>query len=152
MTSDPRPLRGYAVLLSGYVAAGTGLTFVLRRRQTPVEQLTWRELALYGLAVEHLSRLVTKDSVTGVLRSPFTSFKEPAGEGEVNEEVTGDGLRHAIGELLTCPFCAAQWISTALIAGRSLVPRFTGGVVAICAVARVSDHLQLAYGLLKNQQ
>jgi hypothetical protein len=67
------------------------------------------DLLLYGLATEHLSRIITKDSVTAVLRAPFTHFKGAVGEGEVNEDVVGKGFRHAVGELLTCPFCAAQW-------------------------------------------
>lgn len=61
------------------------------------------DLLLYGLATEHLSRLVTKDLVTSVLRSPFTGFEGTAGEGEVNKAAKGHGTRHAVGELLTCP-------------------------------------------------
>lgn len=44
-----------------------------------------------ALATAHLSRLITKDSVTSVLRAPFARFEEPAGEGEVNEEAVGSG-------------------------------------------------------------
>jgi hypothetical protein len=70
------------------------------------------DLLLYALATEHLSRVITKDSLTSVLRSPFTRFKEPAGEGEVNEDAIGTGARHAVGELFTCPFCMAQGVAT----------------------------------------
>jgi hypothetical protein len=56
------------------------------------------KLPLYALATEHISRLITKDSITAVLRSPFTLFEEAAGEGEVNEEVVGEGWPHAVGE------------------------------------------------------
>ena len=108
-------------------------------------------LVLYALATEHLSRVITKDSVTSVLRAPFTRFKEPAGEGEVNEEVVGQGARHAIGELLTCPFCAAQWVATGLVAGSVAAPTLTTAVISVSAAARASDYLQLLYGVLRER-
>jgi hypothetical protein len=86
-----------------------------------------------------------------VLRVPFARFEEPAGVGEVNEKVVGTGVRHAVGELLTCPFCAAQWVATALVAGRIAAPNLTAAVVTVSAVARLSDFLQLAYGLAHQQ-
>ena len=109
------------------------------------------DLALYGLATEHLSRLITKDSVTAVLRAPFTEFNEPAGEGEVNEEVTGHGTRHAVGELVTCPFCIAQWVATGLVAGRVAAPNLTKAIVTISATARLSDYLQLLYAYCRQK-
>jgi hypothetical protein len=110
------------------------------------------DLLRYGLATEHLSRLITKDSVTAVLRAPFIRFKEPAGEGEVNEEVVHEGVGHAIGELLTCPFCAAQWVATGLVAGSVMAPALTTAVVSVSAAARASDYLNLLYGLLREKQ
>jgi hypothetical protein len=130
------------------VAAG-GLALALRKRAPGVRRFDAMDLALYGLATEHLSRLITKDSVTAVLRAPFTEFKEPAGEGEVNEEVVGHGTRHAIGELLTCPFCSAQWVATALVAGRVAAPNLTRAVVSVSAAARFSDYLQLLYAFCR---
>jgi hypothetical protein len=149
---DPRPLSGYAVLIGTYSAFAGALIVGLRHKRERVRSLSMRELVLLGLATEHLSRLVTKDSVTAVLRSPFTEFKEPAGEGEVNEEVTGTGLTHALGELLTCPFCVAQWFATALVAGQVAAPSLTTAVVSVSAAARVSDYLQLLYGILRERQ
>lgn len=149
---DPRPLTGYAALLAlygGIVAAGT---LGLRRRRDRVQAMTPMDVALMGLATAHLSRLITKDSVTSVLRRPFARFEEPAGEGEVNEEVVGGGVRHAVGELLTCPFCAAQWVATALVAGRVGAPNLTTAVVSVAAVARLSDYLQLLYGMARAAQ
>lgn len=149
--SDPRPLSGYAKLIAVY-GIGTGaLALALRKRRGQVRQLDLMDLALYGLATEHLSRLITKDSVTSVLRAPFTEFKEPAGEGEVNEEAVGHGIRHAVGELITCPFCAAQWVATALVAGRLAAPNLTKAVVAVSAIARLSDYLQLLYAFCREQ-
>lgn len=147
--SDPRPLAGYAVLLASYGGMAACLTIAIRRRSDQVKPLRYGELLLFGLATQHISRILTKDSVTSVLRAPMVSFDGPAGDGEVNEQVIGDGLRHAAGELMTCPFCLAQWVATALVAGRALAPTVTSGIVAVSAVARISDYLQLAYDGMK---
>lgn len=147
---DPRPLRGYAVLLGTYSLAGAGAVVLLRGRRERVRRLDLRTLVLTGLATEHLSRLIAKDSILAILRAPFTQFVEPTGEGEVNEEVAGDGLRQAVGELITCPFCLAQWIATALVAGAVAAPNFTAALTTVCALARTSDYLQLLYDHLKN--
>lgn len=148
---DPRPLGGYAKLLAVYGGASAGLAFLLRRRAGRLPTLGPMDLVLYGLATEHLSRLLTKDSVTAVIRAPFTEFESPAGEGEVNEAVVGRGTQHAVGELLTCPFCVAQWIATGLFAGSVAAPALTRAIVSISAAARVSDYLQLLYAYARHR-
>lgn len=148
---DPRPITGYAALLSVYGGIVGVSAVALRRRRQAARRMSPMDLLLMGLATAHLSRTITKDSVTSVLRLPFARFEEPAGEGEVNEEVVGTGFRHAVGELLTCPFCAAQWVATGLVVGRMAAPNLTAAVVAVSAVARTSDFLQLLYGLARSQ-
>lgn len=150
-TRDPRPLVGYAKILAVYGLVSTGLAVGLRKRSAHVQSLSWRNLVLYGLATEHWSRVLTKDSVTSVLRAPFTEFKGTAGEGEVNEEVVGHGTHHAIGELLTCPFCVAQWVATGLVAGSVAAPSLTTAVVSVSAAARLSDYLQLLYAFCREK-
>ena len=150
-SSDPRPLGGYAMVLGAYGLAAGGLAVALRKRVPSLRRLDAMDLLLYGLATEHLTRLITKDSVTAVLRAPFTKFKEPAGDGEVNEDAIGHGTRHAVGELLTCPFCSAQWVATALVAGRIAAPNLTRAVVSVSAAARLSDYLQLLNAFFRRQ-
>ena len=148
---DPRPLKSYAGIMASYGALTVLLTLVLRRRRFGVRPLSPWNFALYALAAEHISRLISKDSVTSPVRKPFTEFKEPAGEGEVNEEVIGSGLRLAIGELLTCPFCLDQWVATGLVAGGVAAPTVTTAVVSVSAVARTADYLHLLYGLFRER-
>jgi hypothetical protein len=148
---DPRPLAGYAGLIASYGVLTGALTLALKRKRSDLRPLGPMNLVLYALATEHLSRLITKDSVTAVLRAPFTAFKEPAGEGEVNEDVIGHGARHAVGELLTCPFCAAQWVATGLVAGSLAAPTLTTAVISVSAAARASDYLQLLYGIMRQK-
>jgi hypothetical protein len=141
-----RPIGGYAVLLSTYGSLTALLAWVARRRKASW-QPTPIDVVELGVATHKLSRLITKDTVTAIVRAPFTTFEEPSGDGEVREEVRGTGLRHAAGELLTCPFCIAVWVATALAFGLLLVPRFTRVVLAVlCAVAG-SDYLQMTYAI-----
>jgi hypothetical protein len=147
--NDPRPLGGYVVLMTVYALLVGLLVFLLRSRRGRLEPMRIKDLLLMGLATQHLSRLITKDSVLSPVRKPFTRLVEPAGEGEVNEEVVGNGLRHAIGELISCPFCAAQWVATGLVAGSVGAPEATRAGIAVLATAQVSDYLQLAYGVLR---
>ena len=131
----------------------TGATVVaLRNRRERVRTPRAMELALLALATQHLSRLISKDGVTAPLRAPFTEFEGPAGAGEVNERVVGTGLRHAVGELLSCPFCLAQWVATALVAGEVGAPRLGAAAVTTLAVAQMSDYLQLGYAALRHRQ
>jgi hypothetical protein len=146
---EPRPLRGYAAALAAYgglVAAATTAA-LLRGRRLPETPTPW-DVALLGVATHRLSRTLSKDAVTSPLRAPFTRYVGPQGNAELHEEVRGSGVRHAVGELLTCPFCLAQWIATGLGTGLVLAPRPTRLVAGIMSAVAVSDWLQLAYARL----
>lgn len=149
---DPRPLKSYAVMLGMYAGLTGASVYALRNRGDRVKRLGAVELATLGLATQHLTRLISKDAVTAPLRAPFTEFEGAAGEGEVNERVTGTGLKHAIGELLACPFCLGQWAATGLVAGSVAAPRLGTAAVTTLAAAQLSDYLQLAYAALRHRQ
>jgi hypothetical protein len=149
-STEPRPLRGYSVLLSTYGLAASLTAWRLRSRRAQFHGLGLRRFIVLALATQHLSRLIAKDSITAPLRAPFTRFIDAAGEGEVNEEVIGTGVRHAIGELISCPYCIGQWVASGLVAGMVAAPEATEAFATISALARVSDYLQLAYDRLKS--
>lgn len=142
-----RPLGGYLVLLSIYGTIHAGLGTLARRRSALPERFSAGDLALLAVGTHKLSRLITKDSVTAVFRAPFTTYVEPSGEGEVHEEVRGEGVRHAAGELVTCPFCIAVWVATLLAYGLVLAPRATRLVASILTAVTASDYLQMAYAI-----
>jgi hypothetical protein len=142
---EERPVGGYSLLMSVYAALTLLFGLVVRRKRALPDRIGAGDLALVAVATHKLSRLVTKDTVLAPVRAPFTEFKEAAGSGEVNEEVRGTGLRHAIGELVTCPFCIAVWVSTALAFGLVLAPRATRLVASVLTAVTASDFLQLAY-------
>jgi hypothetical protein len=143
---EHRPLAAYAGLTAAFGVTLAGALAGLRAggRELP-ESLSAGDLALAGIATHKVSRLLAKDKVTSFIRAPFTRYKEPAGHGELEEAPRGTGARYAIGELLVCPYCLAQWIAAGFAVGMVAAPRTTRLVAGIYAAETVSDFLQLAY-------
>ena len=59
----------------------------------------------------------------------------------------GSPTRHAIGELLSCPFCLAVWVATGLTGGLVLAPRLTRLVATALTAVAASDFLQMGYAV-----
>ncbi|MGH9296628.1 MAG: DUF1360 domain-containing protein [Acidimicrobiales bacterium] len=144
--TEDRPLGGYLALLATYGSLVGALSGVVRWRGRELpEGFSGRDLALMTVATHKVARIVTRDPVTSPFRAYFTQFEGATGEGEIAESVRGRGLRHAIGELLTCPFCVAQWIATLFAFGLVLSPRVTRFAASLFAMLTGSDLLQIAY-------
>ena len=143
---EERPLVAYGALTATFGASLAASLALLRAsgRELP-ERTRATDLLLLGVATHKLSRLVTKDRVTSFVRAPFTRYQEPAGHGEVDEQPRGSGIRLALGELLVCPYCVAQWIAGGLVLGLVAAPRTTRFIAGIYVTETVSDVLQLAY-------
>ncbi|MFZ1927174.1 MAG: DUF1360 domain-containing protein [Solirubrobacteraceae bacterium] len=147
-----RPLGSYAIVTSVYGAGVAGSLIALRARdRTLPERLTTRDALLIGIATHKLSRLIAKDKVTSFIRAPFTRFQEASGQGEVEEEPCGHGLQLAVGELLVCPYCLAQWVATGLTLGLIGAPRLTRLISTVFVAHTISDFLQLAYRAAEDQ-
>ncbi|MFL6143758.1 MAG: DUF1360 domain-containing protein [Labedaea sp.] len=141
-----RPVRGYAMVLSGYVGLVSTLALVARGTGTRLpERVDLADVALLGVATHKASRLLTKDAVTSPLRAAVTRFDEETGMSEVNESARGHGLQHAAGELATCPFCLAVWVATGLTAGMVFAPRLTRLVATMLSAVATSDTMQIGY-------
>lgn len=149
---EDRPLGSYVATMGVYGASVAALVGAgaLAGKRLPDRVSPW-DVTLLGVATHKLSRLVAKDTVTAPLRAPFTEFSGPQGEGELAEQVRGHGPRHAVGELVTCPFCMAQWVATAFTAGLVLAPRMTRLVAATFSVVALSDALQNMYAFLQKK-
>lgn len=145
---DERPLGGYAAAMAVFTAV-TALSAASARQGRGAPSA--RDLLTVGLATHKLARIISKDAVTSPLRAPFTRYAGPAGPGEVREEVRGHGVRHAVGELLTCPFCLSPWVASGLLAGLNLAPRLTRHVTAVFSAVTVADVLQMAYAALERR-
>lgn len=145
-----RPLGGYIAVFGVYSTLTAAAVAVGRARGVRLPpRISGADLALLGVATHKLSRMVAKDPVLSPLRAPFTRFEGVSGEAELSEAVRGHGVQHAVGELLTCPFCLAQWVGTALVGGLVFAPRFTRLLSSAFAVKAVADAAQLAYAGLQ---
>ena len=144
---EERPLTGYLGLLALYSAV-LGLILFLGRRRLP-KTLNVTDLAVTGLATYKLSRIITKESVASTLRAPLTRYVEPAGAGEVNEEVRVEGPLHALGELVLCPLCMDVWVATAFFGGYTFAPGATRFVASVMSTVAISDALHFAWDGIK---
>lgn len=144
-----RPLGSYAALLATYLSTVLSMIALSRARRVRVPaRLPAADLALLTAGVFRASRLITKDSVTAVVRAPFTEYVGPAGHGEVNEEVVGTGPRHAVGELVSCPFCISVWLATVGMFGMLAFPRATRTICSVLSAVAGADALQFVYSAL----
>jgi hypothetical protein len=150
-TADERPLKGYAKIMAIYATSLAAVTGIVRLtgRHLP-DRPAVGDLLLLTVATFKISRLLTKDAVTSPLRAPVARFEGPAGESELNESPRGTGIRHAVGELLTCPFCVAVWVAGGLAGGLVLAPRLTRFGMGVAGAVAGSDFLHLAYDKTKH--
>jgi hypothetical protein len=138
-----RPLGSYGILDVVYGGLVGAIGLAARRR--PLPELSTRDVALIGVATHRLARTIAKDPIASPIRMPFTRYDGVGGPAELHEEVVAEGFGHAIGELVTCPFCLSQWVATGFVAGMVFAPRATRLVASTFAGVAVSDFLQYAY-------
>jgi len=147
-------IRGYLFALGSYAVLAGAVSVAGRLSGVRLpERFSLADTALVGVATHKASRLLTKEAVMRPLRAPFTVYEEPAGHAELKESVRSDEpAKHAIGELLTCPFCAGVWIASGLTAGLVFAPRLTRLVSTALSAVATSDALNLLYDRLKSAQ
>jgi hypothetical protein len=149
---EPRPLAGDLGAMGVYLGLVTaGIATVRARGADLPARIPAGDVALLTVATFRLSRRIAKDPVTSPLRAPFTTFEGPSGHAEVAEEVREHGgVKHAVGELLTCPFCLAQWVATALVFGYATAPKATRLAALTMTMVAGSDILQFVYDSIQN--
>lgn len=145
-----RPLGGYLGLISIYTSGTAAAALAAKLLKRPIPQrVNTADLLLVGIGAHKLSRMIAKDPVLSPFRAPFTTFAGQSGEAELAEDVRGHGLQHAVGELLTCPFCLAQWVATGLVAGLVLAPKATRLLASVVTAKAIADTAQLAYDAIQ---
>jgi hypothetical protein len=143
-------LAGFSGSLATYAVSLGALVVASRATGGAPARYSMTDLLLGGVATHKFSRLLSRGSVTSPLRAPFTEFEGAAGASEHTESPRGDhGVRHTVGELLTCPFCLGVWVGTAYVAGLGVAPRAARAWAAVFTVTGVADFLQHAYGRLR---
>ncbi|MFE0368101.1 DUF1360 domain-containing protein [Streptomyces tendae] len=142
------PLAGYAALATTFAAtAGTFAVTAWRRGVRLPDTVPAWDVALLGTATFKASRLLTKDKVTSFLRAPFTRREREGNANEVMDAGRGTGLRRAVGDLISCPFCTSTWVAGGLVGTYAVAPRAARLVCAGLSAVVVSDWLQYAWSL-----
>ena len=149
---EERPLAadlGAMGVYAGLVAAAAAAVRA-SNRELP-ERIPVGDALLLTVATFRLARRIAKDPVTAPIRAPFVRFEGPSGHAEVAEEVREHGgMKHAVGELLTCPFCLAQWVGTGFVFGYVTAPKATRLAALTMTMVAGSDVLQFVYDAIQN--
>ncbi len=149
---EPRPLAADLGAMSIYVGLVSAAAAVIRvsGKELP-DRIPLGDAALLTIGTFRLARRIAKDPVTAPIRAPFVRFEGPSGHAEVAEEVREHGgVKHAVGELLTCPFCLAQWVGTAFVFGYVTAPHATRLAALTMTMVAGSDVLQFVYDAIQN--
>lgn len=120
-TTPPSPTSpaDYAILEAAFAASLAGVVALARRRERQgAATITREEMVLLALATFALADVVAKEKVSTWIREPFV--QESSDHKPVEPE--GHGMRHAVGELLTCTRCLGTWGALGLIGLRTASP------------------------------
>ena len=102
------------------------------------------DLLLLGLSSFRMGRMIAFEGVAAPLREPFTETRDDASGAGQTVVATGEGARHVVGELMSCPICAGTWVAAGLVYGLHLMPRPTRVLLAIMSTTGVAE---LCYSL-----
>jgi hypothetical protein len=146
MSESPRErIPSYVGAMATFGGIWVAFAAALRIRGTTLPvRYTFGDLVAGGIATHKFTRIVTKAGVTTPLRAAFTEFEGEAGDGEVHERPREQHPQHTIGELLTCPFCLAPWVSSGYVIALVLAPRAARTWAATFSIVAASDFLQHA--------
>jgi hypothetical protein len=121
----------YASLLAGTAASARSKPLLENKDILPMSAATFA-----------LAKLLVHEKVETWVRAPFV---EETAEGK---RPKGEGLRYAVGELLSCTRCIGAWSALGLIALRTHSPRGGRFVTTVLAVSAGNDFLQSAFSAL----
>jgi Protein of unknown function (DUF1360) len=134
---EPSSSSDYAALSAGWAALlGAVLVAARDKGDEPVRPA---EVLPLGLATFALAKLVAKEKVDAWVREPFV--EERAG----GREPKGEGLRYAVGELITCTRCVGVWSALGLTALRVTRPREARVVNAVLGASAINDVAQAGF-------
>lgn len=148
---EERPYAGYATILAafgGALAATAGAERLLERDG----QRTTLDYVVLCAGSFKAARVLSRERVGSVLRQPFVESEDDgnvadseAAPDSLGERPAGDGLRRAVGELVTCTRCAGTWAAAGLLASQAVAPRFGRILTWTLAAGAANDFLQAGF-------
>lgn len=143
--ASPTSPADYALLEAVFASGLVSVMALTRRRERDGRlAIPRRDLPVLAMATFALADVLAKEKVSTWLREPFV--REGADHKPVAPE--GDGLRHAIGELLTCTRCVGTWSALALVGLRTASPSAGRVAANVLALAGANDLIQSGFHLL----
>ncbi len=138
------PYEAYAAIATTFLGGLAGAGVLARALGRQPNHLTALDLATLSAATFKAARTVSREKVASFVRQPFV-------EGEAydgSEEPAGDGMRRAVGELVTCTRCVGTWVAASLATTQVLAPRFGRLLTWTLGAAAANDFLQASFSAL----
>ncbi|MGI8825360.1 MAG: DUF1360 domain-containing protein [Chloroflexota bacterium] len=123
----------YAALIVVFQAMFGAFLVLYRRSRHPLEQVSALDVALLSIATLRLSKTISEDEITKVVRDPVVE------ETETYRQPEGEGLRFSLGRLLLCPTCIGTWVAALLTYSLHLFPRYTRPFLAMMSASGISQ-------------
>lgn len=145
------PRGGYALIMTIFLSAfGLAAAMVRRNPATLNKTPPARDIALLGIATFRLSRLLTADRVTSILRRPFVEegVGEEQLEGVVQKPKEEGQVTAAVGQLITCPWCTSVWAAAFNVYLLTFFPRIGRLFLLILTSSGISQLLDPVFPLL----
>ncbi len=131
----------YGAINLTYLALFAAVVASASRRADDASAIRGRELPPLGLATFALAKTVAREKIGTWVRDPFVEESpEHKPEGP-----RGQGLRHAVGELLTCPRCVGAWAALLVVGLRATSPRAGRLATTVLATSGINDFLQAGF-------
>jgi Protein of unknown function (DUF1360) len=143
--AQSRPYETYAGLVAAFVGTLAAAGVLARALGRDPREQSALDLAVLLAANFKAARTLTHDEVTSWIRQPFVRRDPRAGR---EEPVEDQGLRQALGELVTCSRCIGVWTSVGLTSTQVLAPRFGRLVNWSLAIGGANDFLQAGFAAL----
>jgi hypothetical protein len=138
------PYEAYAAIATTFVGGLAGAGILAKALGGEPRELTALDLATLSAATFKAARTVSREKVASFVRQPFVEGE--AYEG--SEEPAGDGVRRAVGELVTCTRCVGTWLAAGLATAQVVAPRFGRLLTWSLTAAAANDFLQASFSAL----
>ena len=90
--------------------------------------------------------------MTASFRAYFSRHKEDLGYCEVNEEARREGIRRALGELLTCNYCMDMWVGLGVLASLRKFPEESRVAMRLFSSVAIANFMHVLYEAIRTQE
>ena len=100
-----------------------------------LNDITFLQLLILGLAAYRAANILSNEAVTKPLRAPFVD--EARKDGKIVEQPKKTGFMGAVGLLIYCPSCTGVWLSALLVYAYVLWPAPTFLIALFLALSAI---------------